>query len=177
MSCQTFQVLRCPSTGKGQHGSSYCSNAPNKHCFKTNVLRSSPPRCCSSARRSVLTSPARLYERPFFGTNVALKSNVNTTNSALRRRSSVRVLAGRGRGEIDLRDRLIAALPYLIPLFDGLKYGGTCSLCGRDYLPMNLLLHRISKPFLRKDSALSCKINRPRSFVTPCMVRCVDVIC
>lgn len=40
-----------------------------------------------------------------------------------RSRQSVSVHAFRNSGRPDIPDRVIGALPYLLPLFDGLRYG------------------------------------------------------
>jgi len=53
-------------------------------------------------------------------------SSIGGSRIRVRSRECAVVRAGRS---VDFADRAVASLPYLVPLFDGLKYGESFALC------------------------------------------------
>jgi hypothetical protein len=53
------------------------------------------------------------------------------------RRSSVTLHAGR---DVDIADRAVSAVPYLVPLFDGLKYGAALNCSSNDIILYRYIL-------------------------------------
>lgn len=58
--------------------------------------------------------------RPMLGSSRHLLQHMHSGGTGCNRNSSLKLHAGR---DVDFADRAVASLPYLVPLFDGLKYG------------------------------------------------------
>jgi len=99
------------------------------------VAHIKPSPCVSRApsARLAASSPSGLISsRPLSRTSflsqknqfVGLKCAQPTPlSSSFSRRTSLVCASWRGDGPSDVKDRVVAALPYLLPLFDGLRYG------------------------------------------------------
>lgn len=66
--------------------------------------------------------PVRLPSSSQCLRGAAVSANRASNHTSFRARQQLRVSARRDY-DVDIKDRLLSALPYLIPLFDGLKYG------------------------------------------------------
>jgi hypothetical protein len=100
------------------HPMSCVSRAPSAR-----LAAASPVGMISSHYRSSLGSSKTsfLTHKSQF---VCLKSSQSTSLSASHSRRTSPVCASwRGDGPSSVKDRVVAALPYLLPLFDGLRYG------------------------------------------------------
>lgn len=102
------------------------------------VTKLNPAMCCSRAPAARIQAPAastalmggRLVASPT--TLIGFKRSMGhaiaspllkTTTGGSRRNSAVCAGWRNGGGSADIPDRVFAALPYLLPLFDGLRYG------------------------------------------------------
>ena len=82
---------------------------------------------------AVVSGKLALFRRQHKHLLTGAVSTINSSRNKGRGRASsgwTPVCAGR---DVDFADRAVASLPYLVPLFDGLKYGGSpaFSLCMR----------------------------------------------
>ena len=59
----------------------------------------------------------------FAGLSSAQSTPLSSSFSSSSRRTSLVCASWRGDGPSSVKDRVVAALPYLLPLFDGLRYG------------------------------------------------------
>ena len=78
-----------------------------------------------------------------------LAGDVSMRSTTSRRRASgrahfrfLRVHAGK---DVDFADRAVATLPYLVPLFDGLKYGESATVKSSNMIYIYVYLHDTSE--------------------------------
>ncbi|KAL4545383.1 hypothetical protein Ndes2526B_g00058 [Nannochloris sp. 'desiccata'] len=93
--------------------SAYVSRAPS-----TRLAATSPSGVISS--RPLGSRTSFLSQKSQF---MGLKSAQSSPLSFSSRRNSLVCASWRGDGPSSVKDRVVAALPYLLPLFDGLRYG------------------------------------------------------